>query len=97
MVCRQIADAFRGDGLADYTNVDGVMPITHKTGCGMASAGEGIDLLRRVITGYIRHPKFAAVVVIGLGREFNQISSGSEERRVGKEAVSKDRTRVTTT
>src|SRR3546814_2457606 len=25
MVCRQIADAFRGDGLADYPNVDGVV------------------------------------------------------------------------
>ncbi|HEY9573139.1 MAG TPA: UxaA family hydrolase, partial [Pusillimonas sp.] len=69
MVCRQIADAFRGDGLADYPNVDGVVPITHKTGCGMASAGEGIDLLRRVIAGYIRHPTFAAVVFIGLGCE----------------------------
>src|SRR5690606_25370414 len=75
MVCRQIADAFRGDALAEFPNVDGIVPITHKTGCGMASAGEGIDLLRRVIAGYIRHPNFAAVVFIGLGCESNQISS----------------------
>jgi len=74
-VCRQIADAFRGDALADFPNVDGVVSITHKAGCGMASAGEGIDLLRRVIAGYIRHPNFAAVVFIGLGCESNQISS----------------------
>src|SRR3546814_4522862 len=47
----------------------------------MASAGEGIDLLRRVIAGYIRHPNFAAVVFIGLGCESNQISSllGAED------------------
>src|SRR5690606_30553065 len=74
-VCRQIADAFRGDALAAFPNVDGVVPITHKTGCGMASAGEGIDLLRRVTAGYIRHPNFAAVLFIGLGCESNQVSS----------------------
>lgn len=74
-VCRQIADAFRGDALAEFPNVDGVVSITHKTGCGMASQGEGIDLLRRVIAGYVRHPNFAAVVFIGLGCESNQISA----------------------
>ncbi len=74
-VCRQIADAFRGDALAAFPNVDGVVPITHKTGCGMASNGEGIDLLRRVTAGYLRHPNFAAVLFIGLGCESNQVSS----------------------
>lgn len=74
-VCRQIADAFRGDALRDFPNVDGVVSITHKAGCGMAASGEGIDLLRRVIAGYLRHPNFAAVVFIGLGCESNQISS----------------------
>ncbi len=74
-VCRQIADAFRDDALGAFPNVDGVVPITHKTGCGMASKGEGIDLLRRVIAGYIRHPNFAGVLFVGLGCESNQISS----------------------
>ncbi|NGM86785.1 altronate dehydratase [Parapusillimonas sp. SGNA-6] len=74
-VCRHIADAFRGDALRDFPNVDGVVSITHKAGCGMATSGEGIDLLRRVIAGYLRHPNFAAVVFIGLGCESNQISS----------------------
>lgn len=78
-VARYIADAFRtnpftGDGmLADYKNVDGVVALTHKTGCGMAGEGEGMDLLRRVIAGYARHPNFAAVLVVGLGCEANQI------------------------
>lgn len=74
-VCRQIADAFRGDALDAFPNVDGVVSITHKSGCGMASDGQGIDLLRRVIAGYIRHPNFASVLFIGLGCESNQITS----------------------
>lgn len=78
-VARYIGEAFRtnpftGEGLlAEYPNVDGVVALTHKTGCGMAAAGEGMDLLRRVIAGYARHPNFAAVLVVGLGCETNQI------------------------
>jgi altronate hydrolase len=74
-VCRQIADAFRGDALSDYPMVDGVVAITHKSGCGMASTGEPIDLLRRVMAGYLSHPNFASVLFIGLGCESNQISA----------------------
>ena len=37
-VARHIADAFRGDALADYPNVDGVAAFVHGTGCGMAFA-----------------------------------------------------------
>lgn len=72
-VCRQIADAFRGNALAEFPNVDGVVAITHKSGCAMAATGEPIDLFRRVMAGYIRHVNFAGVVLIGLGCEANQI------------------------
>jgi altronate hydrolase len=78
-VARYIADAFRrnpvtGEGLlADYPNVDGVVALTHKSGCGMAGEGEGMDVLRRTIAGYARHPNFAAVIMVGLGCEANQI------------------------
>jgi len=77
---RYMADAFRinpitGDRglLNDFPNVDGVVALTHKTGCGMAAEGDGMDLLRRVTAGYARHPNFAAVLVVGLGCETNQI------------------------
>ena len=79
-VAGHIADAFRrrpfsdDDPLADYPNVDGVVALTHKTGCAMASDGEGMDVLRRTIGGYARHPNFAAVIVVGLGCEANQIA-----------------------
>jgi arabinonate dehydratase len=78
-VARYIADAFRrnpltGEGLlADHPNVDGVVALTHKSGCGMAAEGEGMDVLRRTIAGYARHPNFAAVIMVGLGCEANQI------------------------
>lgn len=72
-VARHIADQFRGAALDPWPNVDGVVALTHKTGCGMASEGEAMDILRRTIGGYARHPNFAAVLVIGLGCEANQV------------------------
>jgi altronate hydrolase len=74
-VCRFIADAFRGDALKDYPNIDGVVPITHGTGCGMALQGDGFEYLLNTINGYIRHPNFGGVLLIGLGCEGLQIDS----------------------
>jgi len=78
---RYIAEAFRRnplighDPLADYPNVDGVVALTHKTGCGMAAEGTSMDVLRRTIAGYARHPNFGAVLLVGLGCEANQVAS----------------------
>lgn len=73
-VCRYIADAFKGDALRDYPRVDGVVAITHGSGCGMGGSGEGIEILRRTLRGYADHPNFAGVLVIGLGCEVNQVA-----------------------
>ena len=74
---RAIADHFRRDirpeALADYPNVDGVVALTHGMGCATASDGEELQVLRRTLGGYARHPNFAAVLVVGLGCETNQI------------------------
>src|SRR5512134_1895711 len=72
-VARMVAKHFENN-LDDYPNVDGVVALTHKTGCGMASEGEGMELLRRTLTGYAQHPNFHAVLNIGLGCEANQIN-----------------------
>ena len=61
--------------LAAYPNVDGVVALTHGTGCGMASEGLGMDILSRTLTGYATHANFAGVVVVGLGCEANQINA----------------------
>ena len=73
-VARMVADHFK-NRLEKYPNVDGVVALTHKTGCGMASEGEGMDVLRRTMAGYARHANFFATQVIGLGCEANQINN----------------------
>jgi altronate hydrolase len=73
-VARMIAEHFKGR-LENYPNVDGVVALTHKTGCGMASEGEGMEVLRRTMAGYARHPNFFATQVVGLGCEANQINN----------------------
>jgi altronate hydrolase len=73
-VARLIAhEARRGDLLKDHPMVDGIVALTHKTGCAAGETGEAIEILRRTIGGYVKHPNFAAVLVIGLGCESNQL------------------------
>src|SRR6476619_1994439 len=73
-VCRLIADHFKGDALAAYPNIDGIVPIHHKTGCGMGSTGEPVEVLRRVLAGYATHPNMYSTLMVGLGCEANQIN-----------------------
>jgi len=41
----------------------------------MAGSGEGFAVLRRTLGGYGRHPNFAALLVLGLGCEVNEVQS----------------------
>lgn len=72
-VCKLVAERFPADLLARYPGVDGVVAITHATGCGMADRGEGFATLQRTLWGFAGHPNFAGVLLIGLGCEVNQI------------------------
>ena len=73
-VSRYIAAEFEKPGALDaFPNVDGVVAITHSTGCGMADSGEGYANLQRTLWGYARNPNFAGVLLVGLGCEVNQI------------------------
>ena len=74
-VAKHVAEAFKGDTLEDFPNVDGVVPLVHTTGCGMGTTGEGMDVLRRTLAGYARHANFAGVLIIGLGCESNQMDA----------------------
>jgi altronate hydrolase len=74
-VSKYVASHFTAERLAAFPNVDGVVPITHSVGCGMDSNGKGMDVLRRTIAGYVRHPNFAGIVIIGLGCEANQMDA----------------------
>jgi len=74
-VARQIAEAAEKTGLLEgYQNVDGVVAITHTSGCGMAGEGEGFELLRRTLWGTAANPNFGAVLLVGLGCEVLQIN-----------------------
>lgn len=76
-VARAIADHFRRDinpdALESFPNVDGVVALTHGSGCAMDSEGEALAILQRTLGGYARHPNFASLLVVGLGCETNQI------------------------
>ncbi|MEY4416093.1 MAG: hypothetical protein RIQ53_3386 [Pseudomonadota bacterium] len=82
-VARAIADRFRRDvfpeALAGFPQVDGVVALTHGMGCATDAQGEELQVLRRTLAGYARHPNFAAVLVIGLGCETNQIQGLIEQ------------------
>ena len=72
-VSRHIARHFSPEILAKFPNVDGVLALPHPLGCGMNLVGDGMDILRRTLTGYAMHPNFAGVLFVGLGCEQNQI------------------------
>lgn len=57
-VCKQIADAFRGEALSEWPGVDGVVAITHGSGCGMWAKGDGFDILSRTLRGYSKSCEF---------------------------------------
>jgi altronate hydrolase len=73
-VVRRIAEWFTPERLAAYPNVDGVVAFPHGSGCGMEMTGEPMDLLRRTIGGYARHPNLAGAVLVGLGCERNDLA-----------------------
>jgi altronate hydrolase len=79
-VARLIAREAEKSGLLDdYPNVDGVIPLVHGTGCGMAAKGEGFEALKRTQWGYAGNPNMGGVIMVGLGCEVFQIGRMKEE------------------
>ncbi|MGF1476153.1 MAG: UxaA family hydrolase [Geminicoccaceae bacterium] len=72
-VSKFVAASFPREELAAFPNIDGIVSLTHGTGCGMADTGEGFATLQRTLWGYARHPNFAGILLMGLGCEVNQI------------------------
>ena len=65
---KQIAKHYEGK-LGDFPNVDGVLALTHKSGCGLDAPLEGVTVFKRALKGYVDHPNFAHIIVVGLGCE----------------------------
>ncbi len=72
-VTREIARHFTAERLAAQPNVDGVIAITHTSGCGFQLNGPDHALLQRCLAGMARHPNVGAYVLVGLGCEINDI------------------------
>jgi altronate hydrolase len=68
-VSKYIAQRFDRSILNDFPNVDGIVPLTHKGGCGLQYDGEDHRQLARVLTGFATHPNVGAYLIIGLGCE----------------------------
>jgi altronate hydrolase len=68
-----IADHFRSpEALRDFPGVDGVIPVTHKSGCGQHLGGADYVQLQRTLAGMADHPNVAGYLLAGLGCEVNQ-------------------------
>src|SRR5262249_46407518 len=80
-VSQFVKDRFR-DVQKDYPNIDGVLAITHKSGCGTKLFGEDHLALQRVLAGYAKHPNVAAYILIGLGCEVNQAAVMVDKQRM---------------
>jgi altronate hydrolase len=80
-VSQFVKEKFR-DVQRDYANIDGVLAITHKSGCGTKLFGEDHLALQRVLAGYAKHPNVAAYILIGLGCEVNQAAVMVERQKM---------------
>ncbi|HME00214.1 MAG TPA: UxaA family hydrolase [Terriglobia bacterium] len=49
-----------------YPNVDGVVAISHESGCGMPD-GRAVDTMNRLLADTLRHPNLGAAIYIDLG------------------------------
>ena len=69
---RYVAQQLARTDLADYPNIDGIIPLVHKAGCAMAFGDSDHHQLNRTLAGFAKHPNVAASLVLGLGCETAQ-------------------------
>jgi altronate hydrolase len=72
-VSKYIADHFKGEDFKrSHPHIDGVMALTHKSGCSLMP-DQPLEVLQRVLAGMATHPNVAGYILVGLGCEVNQI------------------------
>ncbi len=71
----RVAEYFRQPGvLDDYPNVDGVIGLPHKGGCGAHIGSRDLYIFQRTLAGIVHHPNVGGYVILSLGCEVNQPS-----------------------
>jgi len=80
---KYIADRVREAGLLkNFPNVDGIVAIVHRQGCGMQFDGPDHQQLDRTLAGFARHPNVGAYLLVGLGCEIVQASHLIEQEKL---------------
>jgi len=74
-VARELAET----DLSDYPNIDGIVPLVHKSGCALEFNGEDHQQLNRTMAGFASHPNIVACIVLGLGCETAQATHLEKE------------------
>ena len=72
--CREIARAISDEVLAAYPNVDGVIALSHLSGCANRIGGDDYVLLQRTLAGMATHANVGGYIIVGLGCETNQVA-----------------------
>jgi altronate hydrolase len=68
-----VAERIERSGVLDhYPNVDGVIGLAHKGGCGAHIGSAALHQLQRTLAGTVHHPNVAGYVILSLGCEVNQ-------------------------
>jgi altronate dehydratase len=71
----QIARAFDRNRLANFPNMDGVIPIVHTGGCSNVIGSLAHRYLQRTLANIARNPNIGAAIAVGLGCEENQAAA----------------------
>ena len=77
-----MARRFDDSLLRDFPNIDGVIPFTHNSGCGMQYRGPAHEMLNRTLAGIARHPNIGGYLLIGLGCEQGAMGYLLESQRL---------------
>jgi altronate hydrolase len=81
------------DLLKQFPNVDGVVAITHKSGCAMQYDGSDHNQLDRTLAGFAKHANVAAYILVGLGCETGQAIHLVQNQGLAQLSFSRDASR----
>lgn len=80
----RIANYFRDpEVMKPYPNVDGVIPLGTKGGCGSHYGSSDLGVLQRTMAGIVEHPNVGGYVILSLGCEVNQPTDLIESTGLG--------------
>ncbi|MEZ6124234.1 MAG: altronate dehydratase family protein [Planctomycetaceae bacterium] len=69
---RYVARELAATDLSAFPNIDGIVPLVHKSGCALAFNSDDHRQLNRTLAGFAQHPNIVACLVLGLGCETAQ-------------------------